>query len=137
MNDKSFLGSGWSFPPEFRTSELRPTLICSAEDDIEQSLDILLHTRPGERVHNYDYGCDIDHYLFENIDVTTQTLIRDAIQRAVIMFEPRITLDDISFELDIPHNAILIQLDYTIRQTNRRSNIVYPFYLCEGTEIIR
>lgn len=133
MKDKSFLGEGWNFPPEFGKDGT--TIMVSDEDDIRQSLHMLLSTTPGERVHRYDYGCPIRQYAFELMDVTTMTIMREIIERAIILFEPRISLNKVSFDMEQKEGVILIELDYTIRQTNRRSNMVYPFYLNEGTEI--
>lgn len=132
--DKTFLGNGWSFPPALDRDET-PARMVSYEEDIRQSLWILLSTSPGERVHRYDYGCPIRRYAFEIMDISTQTLLRDEIERSIVMFEPRIDLNRVDFEVDEKDGILRILLDYTIRQTNRRTNIVYPFYLNEGTDL--
>ncbi len=136
MNNQSFLGKGWSFPPEFKKDGV-PTVMISEEENIRQSLQTLMSTTPGERIHRYDYGCPIKQYAFEIMDVTTQTIMRELIERSVILFESRISLNKVSFDIKPEGGMIWIHLDYTIRQTNRRSNMVYPFYLNEGTEISR
>lgn len=132
--DKTFLGNGWSFPPALDRDEI-PARMVSYEEDIRQSLWTLLSTSPGERVHRYDYGCPIRRYAFEIMDISTQTLLRDEIERSIVMFEPRIDLNRVDFEVDEKDGILRILLDYTIRQTNRRTNIVYPFYLNEGTDL--
>lgn len=135
MEDKSFLGKGWSFPPEFRkTSD--PTAMIKEDTDIRQSLEILLRTQPGTYVHQYDYGCGLNEFVFEEMSVTTQTLMRDKIENAILNFEPRITLNNLLFDLQQAHQGVmLIEIDYTVRRTNRRDNLVFPFYLREGTNI--
>ncbi|MBE5080240.1 GPW/gp25 family protein [Phocaeicola dorei] len=133
--DRTFLGRGWSFPPALGSDGM-PTRMVSGEENIEQSLLMLLGTSPGERVHRYDYGCPIRRYAFEVMDITTQTLLRDEIERAVVMFEPRVDLHRVDFETDDKEGILKITLDYTIRQTNRRTNMVYPFYLNEGTDLL-
>lgn len=133
--DKSFLGKGWSFPPEFRKG-VEPTMTAVEEEDIRQSLEILMQTNPGERVHRYDFGCGIRRFVHEEMTLTTQTQMQDVISRAVLMFEPRVTLHDVDFDMErIYEGVIMIGLDYTVRRTNSRSNMVFPFYLNEGTEI--
>lgn len=133
--DKSFLGKGWSFPPEFRKG-VEPTMTAVEEEDIRQSLEILMRTNPGERVHRYDFGCGIRRFVHEEMTLTTQTQMQDVISRAVLMFEPRVTLHDVDFDMErIYEGVIMIGLDYTVRRTNSRSNMVFPFYLNEGTEI--
>lgn len=133
--EKSFLGKGWSFPPEFRKG-VEPTMTAVEEEDIRQSLEILMRTTPGERVHRYDFGCGIRRFVHEEMTLTTQTQMQDVISRAVLMFEPRVTLHDVDFDMErIYEGVIMIGLDYTVRRTNSRSNMVFPFYLNEGTEI--
>lgn len=134
MKNKSFLGIGWDFPPTFRKDANATSMVIN-EENIRQSLMVLLSTSPGERVHRYDYGCAIRKYAFEKMDVTTQTLLKDQIQKSIILFEPRIILNSISFDTEQQNGVLFISINYTIRQTNRRSNIVYPFYLNEGTDL--
>ena len=135
IDAKSFLGNGWSFPPKLEGKGV-PTQMVANEENIQQSLWTLLSTSPGERVHRYEYGCPLRKYTFEVMDIATQTLLRDEIERAIILFEPRVELNAVTFEV-IPNKGVLrILLEYTIRQTNRRTNMVYPFYLNEGTDLI-
>lgn len=134
MENKTFLGIGWSFPPEFGGVS-NSTIMSSDEENIRQSLQILLSTSPGERVNRYDYGCPIQKYVFEILDVTTQTLLEEEIKKSVTLYEPRIDLESVTFEVEQEKGLLLIKLEYVIHQTNRRSNMVYPFYLNEGTDI--
>lgn len=135
MENKSFLGKGWSFPPEFGKTDY-PTAMVKEETDIRQSLEILLRTRPGTYVHRYDYGCALNDFVFEEMSVTAQALMRDKIETAILYFEPRITLNGLRFDLEQAHQGVmLIEIDYTVRRTNRRDNLVFPFYLREGTNI--
>lgn len=133
MEQHSFLGRGWSFPPEFR-KYTEPTEMVTEEEDIRQSLLILMHTSPGERVHRYDFGCGLDRFVYEEMTQTTRTLMQDAIEKAVLWFEPRVTL--VNTDIKEAGEALLtVELKYLVRRTNRRSNVVFPFYLREGSEI--
>ena len=133
--DMSFLGKGWSFPPEFSKREKAVKMV-TAEEDIKESLLILLSTSPGERLMQPTYGCGLKALIFENITESSLTEIRDVIERAVLFFEPRINLDSIDIDSDYIFDGLInIQLNYTIRMTNSRSNIVYPFYFKEGTNL--
>jgi phage baseplate assembly protein W len=132
---KSFLGSGWSFPPRF-DRQLNTVHLVSDEEDIRQSLFILLSTRPGERITNLSYGCDLHSVLFQPMTNAIRFLIREVIQTAVLFYEPRIDLDEIDIDLsDDKEGIVRIQLHYTVRATNARNNIVFPFYKIEGTNI--
>ena len=135
--NKVFLGIGWSFPPEFhKHADVLGVKMVAEEEDIGESLRILLSTRPGERVMQPDYGCGLHAMVFETIDESTVTELKDIIDRAILFYEPRITLEDIDVntedELD---GRLKIQLNYTVRKTNTRSNIVYPFYYLEGSQV--
>jgi phage baseplate assembly protein W len=132
-NKNTFLGRGWSFPPVFN-KDSRTIELVEDEQDIYQSLKIILTTRPGERVTNPEFGCAMHNYLFHPIDPTTNYLIKDAIKLSILYFEPRITLHDVIIDTSEELEGIVgITLDFTIRKINIRSNVVFPFYKLEGT----
>ncbi|MEN8178874.1 MAG: GPW/gp25 family protein [Pseudomonadota bacterium] len=135
--DKRFLGVGWSFPPEFhKYGDKTGVKMVAEEEDIQESLTILLSTRPGERIMQPAYGCGLHDMVFENINETTVTEIRDVIERAILFYEHRINLEGIELDTEnVYEGRIDIQLDYTIRKTNTRSNVVYPFYFIEGSHV--
>ncbi len=136
-SDSQFLGTGWSFPPAFnKSAQTMGVAMVSYEEDINESLRILLGTAPGERVMHPAYGCGLKLMVFENFDQSAVTELKDMIKRAVLFFEPRITLDRIDVDLqEIDQGCIRFCLNYTVRTTNNRSNIVYPFYFNEGTNV--
>ena len=128
-----FLGTGWAFPPAF-DDRSKAALLVSAEIDIAQSLIILLGTRPGERVMQPDYGCDLRRLVFEPINQNMVTDLKDTIARAVRLFEPRVILETIIVdEGDAREGILRVGLDYTIISTNTRHNLVYPLYLSEAS----
>ena len=132
LDNDAFLAKGWSFPPTLTEDGVD---MVAYEQDIEQSLYVLLSTSPGERVNRYDYGCPLRKYTFEVMDTEIVTQMRNDITRAILLFEPRITLEEVSFEKREEEGVLLIKLVYTIVRTNNRSNMVYPFYFNEGTSI--
>ena len=131
---KSFLGRGWSFPPEFsKTSEEVEML--EGDADIQSSLEILLSTRLGERIMVPNYGCNLDEMLFQSLDLTLKTFVIDLIKTAILYHEPRIEVNEINLFSDNElEGVLLIDIEYTIRTTNSRRNMVYPFYKGEGNE---
>lgn len=132
--DNSFLGTGWSFPPEF--SRRGKVSMVSAEEDIKQSLLILLSTSPGERVMQPTFGCGLKHHVYENIDESTVTILKDLITRAILFFEPRVKLEMILSDASAAYEGRLdFTIMYRIISTNTRHNIVYPFYLREGSDV--
>jgi uncharacterized protein len=134
--EKSFLGTGWNFPPRFREQD-RSLELVSEEDDIRQSLFLLIATAPGERIMNPEYGCDLNSLIFERISESLRHKIRLMVSRAIFQFEPRVIVENIDIHLVSTEPGILhIVVDYTVIQTNSRDNIVYPFYREEGTSIV-
>lgn len=133
--DGDFLGRGWSFPPEFRLHQ-KEVVMTTGNDDIKNSLIILLSTKLRERVMLPKYGCNLEELLFKPLDLTLETEIKDIITRAILYHEPRI--DVLSVSLDATNEfegKVVIQVNYEIRNTNTRSNLVYPYYKGEATEI--
>ena len=130
---RSFLGSGWGFPPEFNKAQKAVGMVAS-EDDIKQSLAILLATTQGERIMRPDYGCNLQELMFDSLNAGTRTYIKDLITTAIIRNEPRVSLDRVDFDTsNYLEGYVNISIDYTIRDTNTRANLVYPFYLEEAT----
>lgn len=132
---KSFLGTGWAFPPQFDQQAASVSMI-SDEEDIRSSLEILLSTRPGERVMQPRYGCNLDELLFEPLTTTFKTYMKDLVATAILYFEPRIEVNKIDMdETNELEGKVIISIEYTIRSTNSRFNFVYPYYKTEGTEV--
>ena len=128
----SFLGTGWSFPPVFNR-ETAQVVMVSDEEDIDQSLDIILSTRPGERFMLPNFGCELSQFLFEEVRQGVITSIKAIVSDALLYHEPRIKVDRIAIsESEQQLGLLLISIDYTIQATNSRFNRVYPFYLSEA-----
>ncbi len=135
MASESFLGRGWGFPLEFDPVSKRVRMV-SDEEDISESLRILLTTRPGERIMQPTYGCELHALVFETVNERTVSEIREVIERAIVFFEPRIRLDKVHVGTEDVFDGLLrIRIEYTIRSTNTRSNVVYPFYFRDGTNV--
>lgn len=132
-DNQQFLGRGWAFPVVFE-NQGRSVAMAEAEEDIRQSLNILLSTHLGERVLRPTFGWKRDALLFEPLSTSFAAYLSHEIEMAILFFEPRIELNRVN--LDVPRDQaglIEIRLDYTVRTTNTRTNLVYPFYLNEAT----
>ena len=132
-DDPGFLGRGWSFPPRFDalTGRLIPV---AAEEDIVESLRVLFLTRPGERVMQPQYGCALRDLVFEPMGPEIEAAIELAISRAILFNEPRITVERVLVRTDAwLDGELTVLLECRVRATNTRNNVVFPFYLAEGT----
>src|SRR2546430_2655914 len=112
--NNSFLGRGWSFPPSFDNSGAEVQMLKGA-DDIQSSLQVLLSTRLGERVMQPLFGCNLDMMLFELLDTTLKTEMKNLIENAILYFEPRINLEkvDVTAQNEL-NGVILITVDYIV-----------------------
>jgi len=129
MSDPSdFIGRGISFP--LRVDQSGAIAMSTGPADIDSSLRMILTTAPGERLMRPAFGCRIWELLFEPINANTLGLMIEAVREAVSRWEPRITLDDVRVTPDLGDvGKVTIAIDYTIRTTNDRRNLVYPFYV--------
>lgn len=124
---KSFLGTGWSFPPSFNKHTKAVDMV-SDEIDISQSLKIILFTDLGSRIMRSDFGSDVKNFTFESINKGSIARLSDVVEGAINRHEPRIDLE----KVDIDHsNAVdgklLIQLTFMIKSVNVRTNAVFSF----------
>ncbi len=131
-DEKSFLGTGWAFPPSFTRGGADVEMV-SGPEDIHQSLQVLLSTQLGERVMQDEFDCDLNGFLFEEIDRGLINSLTGLISDAILYHEPRIQMDRLEIsESQSTQGLLLIAIDYTIRSTNSRYNMVYPLYLNEA-----
>jgi uncharacterized protein len=135
MEQKSFLGTGWGFPPSFSKDRKEAGMV-SEEEDIAQSIFILLNTEPGERPMRPEYGCNLRELVFERQDSAFIASLNHQIAYALLNFEPRVNFIDTNIiSRDDLDGVLHIQVNYTVIITNTRHNIVFPFYLLEGTNL--
>ena len=134
---QTFLGTGWNFPPTFR-QDFNSVEMVSDLEDIKSSLDILFSTKVGERIMQPRYGCDLEPFIFEPLNVATATMLEKIIRDAVTLNEPRIIVDKVDFKYDYEEGRILIDIiGLRVITTNTRYNYVYPYYITEATNLSR
>lgn len=134
MDNNSFLGRGWSFPPAF--NKYGTVAMLEDVDDIYSSLHILLTTATGERIMQPRYGCDMQEFIFEPMDTGQKTLMLEKVETAILFYEPRIKLENLEIDGSNEWQGIVyIKIDFTVKTSNSRFNYVFPFYIKEGTEI--
>ena len=129
MSDPSdFIGRGIAFP--MRVDQSGSIATSSGASDLDSSIRMILTTAPGERLMRPAFGCKIWELLFEPINANTLGLMSEAVKEAIGRWEPRVTLEDVRLDPSGQHaGEVLIEIDYIIRTTNDRRNLVYPFYV--------
>lgn len=132
--DWSFLGTGWSFPPTFRREWYGVEMVTEKEN-VDKSIKIILSTLTSERVMLPTFGCNLQPYVFEVMNVPNIALIEKLVKEALIYHEPRIIVGDLTSTPHPDRGVLEINIEYTIITTNTRYNYVFPFYMNEATNI--
>lgn len=134
---KEFLGSGWSFPVTFSVGN-HELVVTRYENNIKDSIDVIMQTNFGERPMNPQFGSGLQQFFFQEMNETLKSEIKDVITSSLLSNEPRISVLNVEVEyVDIENGLVEVTIDYEYNQTNTRHNYVYPFYLKEGTNIGR
>ena len=134
VDRKEFLGRGWAMPVELDPQTGRVATV-AYEADIKQSIRIILETAPGERVMRSNFGCGIHELVFTALDSTTIERIKSVVEEALRRCEARIEVlaIDVAEETTL-RGELSVSIDYRVRKTNQKDNLVFPFYFKEGGE---
>lgn len=128
---EEFVGRGWAFP--LRTDATGGIALVSREREIEEAIRLILGTAPGERPMRPEFGCRIHDHVFGSADGATATALSAEVKRALRRWEPRIDVHDVEVTFDAKDPTVLyIDIRYSIRRTNDRRNLVFPFYVIPG-----
>jgi Bacteriophage baseplate protein W len=128
---EQFIGRGWAFP--LRTDATGGIAMVSRQREIEEAIRLVLGTSPGERPMRPEFGCRIHDFVFASADGATANLISAEVRRALGRWEPRIDVEDVVVSFDIRDPSLLyIDIRYSVRRTNDRRNLVFPFYVIPG-----
>lgn len=130
--EREFLGIGWKYPVGVEADGSISS--SSYEENIRESILLILGTAKGERLMRPEFGCSIHEYVYNTMDTLTLRMIENAIYEALVAWEPRIEVNEIKTLTEKAlEGKLLISIDYKVRRSNTQVNLVYPFYLKEGT----
>ncbi|MET4696913.1 GPW/gp25 family protein [Endozoicomonas lisbonensis] len=131
MSESQLTGRGWHFPPYFSSPANGPMMV-EAEEEIRQSLRILIGTALGERIMRPGFGTPLAEFQFTSLDYDSLSMLSERMSDAIDRLEPRINLKRVDVDASNGADGLLtINVVYMIRDTNARDNLVYPFYLQE------
>lgn len=132
-NERDFLGKGLRFPVSVNLNG--GVSSSTLEENVRQSIFIILGTAPGERLKRPDFGCRIHDLMFAPNNDITGALAEVYCQEAIYKYEPRI--DQVNVRAlansDQP-NRLDVRIEYTIAGKNDKRNLVFPFYLRNNEE---
>ncbi len=128
------IGSGLAFP--LQVDRRGGIALARDETDIEQAIELILGTAPGERPMRPEFGCGVHDFVFDSIDASTIGKMEEAIRDALDHWEPRIVVETVEFDLSgVDEGRLMIDISYRIRVTNTIRNLVYPFYVIPAEEL--
>ena len=128
------LGSGVAFP--LQVDRRGGIALARDEVDVEQAIELILATAPGERPMRPEFGCGVHDFVFGSIDAATVGQMELAIRDALDRWEPRVVVESVDFNLDeVAEGRLIIDIGYRVRVTNTLRNLVYPFYVIPAEEL--
>lgn len=131
--DARFLGQGWRFPVQVDPTTGKISL-SAGEEDIRQSIWLILSTAPGERVMRPEFGCGIHDLVFDSMSAAMVGQLENHVRESLMRLEPRVEVVRLEVSSDDGgRGRLLVELDFRVRETNHEFNMVYPFFLAEGT----
>lgn len=123
-----FVGSGWNFP--VCTDATDTVALARGVRDIEQAIEIILRTAPGERPMRPEFGCRIHDHLFAPTNSATAAAIAHDVRHALELWEPRVDVLDVRVRFDdVDLGTFYIDVRYQVRADNSARNLVFPFYV--------
>jgi Bacteriophage baseplate protein W len=128
------LGSGIAFP--LQVDRRGGIALAHDETDVEQAIQLILSTAPGERPMRPEFGCGVHDFVFDTIDAATVARMETEIRSALDRWEPRVEVMELEFDLDgMDRGELMITITYRLRATNHMRNLVYPFYVIPAEEM--
>jgi len=131
---RAFLGTGWKFP--IRVNPSGGLSFSSEEQNVEESMWVILSTSPRERQMRPGFGCGLQDLVFAPNHPATRGAVAHHVREALTHYEARVDVLDVRVEAPPDQqNLMLIRVDYRIRSTNSYHNFVYPFFVTEGAGV--
>lgn len=128
---ENIIGHGWSFPPKIDAQG--GLALTNTRSEIQQAIEIILSTSPGQRVMRPTFGCRLQELVFAPSNSHTAAQARRYVEEALGMWEPRIQVQHVTVRPDPDqHSCLLIEVEYEIKSNHDRRSLVYPFYLIPG-----
>lgn len=122
-----FVGTGWAFPPN--VDDRGGIAMVSGERELEQAIQIILLTYPGERPMRPRFGSRLRDFVFRSADNSTAAELAHEVRSAVRQWEPRVDVHEVRVAPNpVEHNRLDVEVVYVVKATNDRRNLVFPFY---------
>jgi phage baseplate assembly protein W len=132
LANADFRGTGWAFPVRLGAGAGAIEHV-SDEEDVQQSIHLILATSKGERVMRPDFGCGIHDLVFAAVNTQLIARVRREVEEALRTYEARIEVLRVRVTTrGLTVGRLDVEIDYRVRTTNQPGNYVYPFYFREA-----
>ena len=122
-----FVGTGWAFP--LGVDATGRIALARGERDIDQAIQLILRTYPGERPMRPEFGSRLRDFVFDGANGANAAAIATEVRVALLRWEPRVIIDNVIVTPDEDDPSILyIEIQYVIKTINDPRNLVFPFY---------
>ncbi|MEU4689792.1 GPW/gp25 family protein [Actinoplanes sp. NPDC023714] len=131
MTSDDFRGTGWRFP-------IVPLAggglgYSRGDDNITDSLLLLLRTAAGERVMRPELGTTVPDLIFEPGSEQNRFRLEQVLLDTIRRWEPRVEVESVvAGPVSVGDGVAEVAVTYRILRTNTRRNLVFPFYLADG-----
>ena len=130
LSTNDFRGTGWAFPVRVGAGAIEAV---SGDEDVRQSIHLILATAKGERVMRPDFGCGIHGLVFAAVSTQLIARMRREVEDALRTYEARIQVLRVAVATrGLAVGRLEVGIDYRVRATNQTGNYVYPFYFREA-----
>ena len=133
MNEQAFLGAGMKFPPQIDPGTGR-FAVSTGEQSVRESVYLILMTSRGERWLEPDFGSRMASYACMDTSPTMLRMLSDDLRDLILTQEPRISEVSVEIDPEVKNGCLMVSILYTVAATNRRDNLVFPFYLNAARE---
>jgi phage baseplate assembly protein W len=124
---KDFIGVGWAFP--MGVSATGGIAMVRGEPELTQAIRLILSTYPGERPNRPEFGCRLRDFVFRGATYQTASEISHEVRESLLKWEPRVDIESVDVRLDPQDKGLIyIDIEYAVKTTNDRRNLVFPFY---------
>ena len=128
LRNREFLGQGLAFP--LQINQQGGLALARGQTDIEQAIQIILGTIPGERIMRPEFGSRIHELVFAPDNASTRRLAAYYVEEALGRWEPRVNVVEVNCASDPNRPGVLmIEIQYQIKDSYDERSIVYPFFL--------
>jgi phage baseplate assembly protein W len=124
--DRDFVGAGWAFP--VGVDACGSIALVRGTQELEQAMRLILMTYPGERPMRPRFGSRLRDFIFDGATSENATAIGHEVRETLLRWEPRVDVTSIDVTPHYDEAMLYIDIGYTVKATNDRRNLVFPFY---------